>query len=268
MAGGRLTLALAQMAVEADAPETNFRRAAEMVAAASRRGAALVLLPELWACGYGAAYFPDCAAGLGEGAFARMAALAAAYRIAVGGSHVERAGGRLYNTFALYGPDGRRWGAYRKIHRFLPLGEGVLAAGEAVGLAETPWGAAGLAVCYDLRFPEVFRVQREAGARLLLLVAAWPLSRMAHWKALLRARALENQAFVAAVNRADGGGEPRFGGCSAVFSPQGEVTAQAGANETLLLAEVALQQADAYREAFPVWVHRRPEAYRLPEGDG
>ena len=267
MAGERLTIALAQMAVAAEGGEANFRRATEMVAAAARSGAALVLLPELWGCGYSAAHFPACADALDAGLFARMAALAAAYRIAVGGSHVERRGGRLYNTFALYGPDGRRWGAYRKIHRFLPLGEGVLAAGDAVGVVETPWGAAGLAVCYDLRFPEVFRVQRETGARLTLLVAAWPASRIAHWDALLRARAVENQVFVAAVNRAGAKGATRFGGHSVVLTPQGEVMAQAGEDEALVLAEVDLSQADAYREAFPVWAHRCPQAYRLPEGE-
>ena len=266
MAGERLTLALAQMAVDEDAREVNFRRAAEMVASAARAGAALVLLPELWGCGYSAAHFPACADALDEGLFARMAALAAAYRIAVGGSHVERHGERLYNTFALYGPDGRRWGIYRKVHRFLPLGEGVLTAGDAVGLVETPWGAAGLAVCYDLRFPEMFRVQRSAGVPWLLLVAAWPLSRVAHWNALLRARAVENQAFVVAVNRAGRQGETRFGGHSVVLTPRGEVVAQAGKDEALVLAGVDLSQAGAYREAFPVWAHRRPEAYRLPEG--
>ena len=266
MAGTRLTLALAQMAVAEKALEANFRRAAEMVAAAARAEASLVLLPELWGCGYSATHFSACADPLGAGLFARMAALAAAYRIAVGGSHIERRGERLYNTFALYGPDGRLWGAYRKIHRFLPLGEGVLAAGDAVGLAETPWGAAGLAVCYDLRFPEVFRMQRNAGVRWLLLVAAWPLSRIAHWHALLRARAVENQTFVVAVNRVGASGETRFGGHSVVLTPQGEVAARAGEDETLLLAEIDLRQADVYREAFPVWAHRRPEAYRLPEG--
>ncbi len=264
MVGTRLTLALAQMAVAEKAREANFRRAAEMVAAAARAEASLVLLPELWGCGYSATHFSACAGPLDAGLFARMAALAAAYRIAVGGSHIERRGERLYNTFALYGPDGRLWGAYRKIHRFLPLGEGVLAAGDAVGLAETPWGAAGLAVCYDLRFPEVFRVQGEAGARLLLLVAEWPASRVMHWTALLRARAIENQAFVAAVNRVGVSEGTRFGGQSIVISPQGETLAQAGAQETLLLARVDLHEADVYRQAFPALRHRRPGAYRLP----
>lgn len=260
-----LSIALAQMPVAADALERNFAVAAEAVAEAARRGAALVLLPELWACGYSADKFSACAAAMGEGAFAHMRALARAYRVAVGGSHIERAGERLYNTFALYAPDGGLWGAYRKIHRFLPMGEGVLAPGEAVQMAATPWGKVGLAVCYDLRFPEVFRLQAVAGARLLLVVAAWPLSRIAHWEALLRARAIENQAFVAAVNRARGTGRTVFGGRSMVVSPQGEVLVQAGAQEALLTVTVDLAEADAYRDAFPALQHRTPEAYRLEE---
>ncbi len=259
----RLTIALAQMPVAANASERNFAVAAEAVAEAARRGADLALLPELWACGYSASKFPACAAAMGKGAFARMQALAQAYRVAVGGSHVERAGDRLYNTFALYAPDGSLWGVYRKIHRFLPMGEGVLAPGEAVQVAATPWGKIGLAVCYDLRFPEVFRLQAVAGARLLLVVAAWPLSRIAHWEALLRARAIENQAFVAAVNRAGVSGETVFGGRSMVVSPQGEVLVQAGAREALLTVTVDLAETDAYRAAFPALQHRSPEAYHL-----
>jgi len=244
-------------------PEANFRAAVQAVAESARRGAKLVLFPELWACGYALSRFPACADPLDEGVFAQMAALARAYRVAVGGSHLERAGDARYNTFALYGPDGARWGAYRKIHRFLPLGEGVLAPGEAVGLASTPWGLVGLAVCYDLRFPEVFRTQAVAGARLLLLVAEWPTSRIAHWEALLRARAIENQAFVAAVNRVGEGDGTQFGGHSMVVSPQGEVVAQAGSHETLLMAEIDLAEADAYRQDFPALQHRRPQAYHL-----
>ncbi len=266
MPANSVTLALAQMPITLAAVERNFQTAANAVAEAARRGAEVVLLPELWACGYALDAFPACAAALDAGVFARMAALAQAYRVAVGGSHLERApDGQLYNTFALYGADGQRWGAYRKIHRFLPMGEGVLAAGETVGMAATPWGAWGMAVCYDLRFPEVFRVQAAAGARVLLLVAEWPLSRIAHWETLLRARALENQAFVAAVNRTGASGDTVFGGRSMVVSPQGNVLAQAGEAETVLLVTLNLTEADAYRAAFPVLRHRAPRAYRLSE---
>ncbi len=258
-----MKIALAQIALTLGQPNLNLRTATEAVAQAARAGAELVLLPELWACGYASERFAACASQIDAGVFAQMAALARAYRVAVGGSHLERDGEQQYNTFALYGPDGTRWGAYRKIHRFLPLGEGVLAAGQQVGLAETPWGKVGLAVCYDLRFPEVFRTQALAGARLLLVVAEWPLARIAHWEALLRARAIENQAFVAAVNRVGESAGTRFGGMSMVLSPRGDVVAQAGSTETLLLAEVDLAEADAYRAAFPALRHRRPEAYRL-----
>ncbi len=257
-----LTVALAQMQVGA-APEENFRRAAEAVAQAAAQHADLVLLPELWPCEHALARPQACADPAGQGFFARMQALAQAYRVAVGGSHLERDGDRFYNTFALYAPDGRLWGAYRKIHRFLPMGEDILTPGEVVGLAATPWGEVGLAVCYDLRFPEIFRLQATAGARLLLVVAAWPEARIRHWDALLPARAIENQAFVAAVNRAGGQGTAPFGGHSSVLSPQGESLARAGSQETVLLATLDLAQADAYRRAFPALEHRSPEAYRL-----
>ncbi len=262
-----LTLALAQMDVIVGDWGANLRQATAAAAQAARRGAALLLLPELWAYGYAPAHFAAWAHPLGEGVFAHMAALAKSYRLAVGGSHLERAPEGIYNTFALYGPQGQLWGAYRKIHRFLPMGEGRLRAGERVCVADTPWGKVGLAVCYDLRFPEIFRLQAFAGARVLLLVAQWPQSRIAHWEALLRARAIENQAFVAAANRVGAQERTVFGGQSAVLSPRGEVVALAGAQETLLIATIDLQAADHYRREFPALQHAVPSAYRLEEAE-
>ena len=260
-----LTVALVQMAITPGAVEHNVHTASVAIADAAQRGADLVLLPELWACGYAPAAWHGCASRLDAGIFARMAALAREHHVALGGSHLEQDGERRYNTLALYGPEGQRWGVYRKIHRFLSMGEDALAAGTEVRIARTPWGKAGLAVCYDLRFPEMFRLQAVAGARLLLVVAEWPLSRIAHWDVLLRARAVENQAFVAAVNCVGVSGKTVFGGHSAVISPQGEVLAQADDNEALVIVSVDLAQADAYRRAFPVLQHRQPQAYRLSE---
>jgi len=261
-----LTVALVQMPIHPAAVERNIQTAADAVASAARRGADLVLLPELWACGYAREAWPGCASRLDAGVFARLAAWAQQHHVALGGSHLEQDGDRLYNTFALYGTEGRRWGVYRKIHRFLPMGEGILAAGTEVRIARTPWGKMGLAVCYDLRFPEMFRLQAVAGARLLLVVAEWPRVRIDHWRILLRARAVENQAFVAAVNAA-GGPDAVFGGNSMIVSPQGDVLAQADEAEALVLASIDLSQADAYRKSFPVLEHREPQAYHLNEVD-
>ena len=260
-----LTVALVQMAVTPGAVEHNVHTASVAIAKAARQGADLVLLPELWACGYAPEAWATCASRLDAGVFARMATLAQEHSVALGGSHLEQDGNQYYNTFALYSPRKQRWGAYRKIHRFLPMGEDALGAGDAIRIAKTPWGKMGLAVCYDLRFPEMFRLQAVAGARLLLVVAEWPLSRIAHWNVLLRARAIENQAFVAAVNSAGVSGKTVFGGHSAVVSPRGEVLAQADENEALVTVSIDLAQADAYRAAFPALQHRQPQAYHLNE---
>ena len=103
---------------------------------------------------------------------------------------------------ALYSPEGRLAASYSKIHLFRLMDEDqYLAAGTAGVLHELPWGCAGLAICYDLRFPELFRRYALEGARLLILPAAWPHPRRMHWRTLLRSRAIENQCFVAACNR-------------------------------------------------------------------
>jgi predicted amidohydrolase len=112
-----------------------------------------------------------------------------------------------------------------------------------------------------LRFPEVARRYALQGARLWLLPAQWPLRRIRHWQALLRARAIENQMFVAAVNGVGQSGRETFGGLSAVIEPWGEPVAEAGAGELLLTVEVDLSQADEARQRFPVLKDRRADVY-------
>ena len=260
-----LRVALLQMDIALGDPTANLQTAEAWVAQAARQGADLALLPELWATGYDLARAATLADPLDAGAFAALARWARSYGLAVGGSHLERTPRGVANTFALYGPDGARWGVYRKIHLFGPMAEGrYLIPGEAVTLANTPWGPLGLAVCYDLRFPELFRLQAAAGARLLLLVAEWPQQRMDHWHILLRARAVENQAFVAAVNRVGHEGDTVFGGGSSVVSPHGKLLARLARDPDLLLVSLDLSQADALRQGlFSPLRDRRPQAYRL-----
>ncbi len=245
------------------APEENLRRAEAWAAEAARRGSDLLLLPELWGSGYALEQAAALAAPLGGGLFAEMAALARRYRLALGGSLLEAAEG-VYNTFALYAADGSLLAAYRKIHLFGPMGEDrYLKAGLRPVLTETPWGKTGLAVCYDLRFPELFRLYTLEGAEIVLLCAEWPLSRIEHWRILLRARAIENQCFVAAVNRAGESQGARLGGHSAVLNPRGEALVEGGSAPLLLTVDVALEEVSLARQRFPALRDRRPEAYRL-----
>ena len=257
-----MTLSLGQMTVSAGDPAANLARARTMVIEAARRGSQLVLLPELWSTGYDLEHWRQYAAPLGSGHFADIAALAREHGIAIGGSLLEAQGEHATNCFALFGPDGDLWSSYRKVHLFKLMDEDQwLAPGQEVVTAESPWGVLGLAICYDLRFPELFRRQAVSGARLILLPAEWPTRRIAHWSTLLRARAIENQCFVAACNCVGGSEKDTFGGRSAVIDAWGETVVEAGPGETLLTATIDLDLADRVRAHIPVLSDRRPELY-------
>ena len=258
----KLTISLAQMEFTFGDPEANFARAAEWIAEAAARGSDLVLLPELWASGYDLANWTRYATPLGEGLFARLADLARQHRIAIGSSLLEAKNGGAYNTFVLHRPEGETWGVYRKIHRFRLLEEEKwLEAGDQLVLAETPWGPVGLSICYDLRFPEMFRPYAVAESRLLLIVAEWPERRVAHWSKLLQARAIENQMFVAGVNKVGESQGAKLGGRSAIVDPWGVPLTEGNDTEMLLTAEVDLRESEKARRYIPVLRDRRPEVY-------
>jgi omega-amidase len=260
-----ITVALAQMAIVAGEPGQNEATARAMAAKATAQGAGLLLLPELWATGYDLGRADAHAAPLDHGAFAKMADLARTYRLYVAGTALEaNPDGLPFNTAALYGPDGERMGAYRKVHLWAPLGETEhMTAGAALPAFDLPWGRVALAICYDLRFPELWRCYADAGALLVLIPAEWPLRRVEHWRLLLRARAVENQFFVVGCNRAGGGADTPdpFGGYSAVVDPWARVLVEGGAEPGLFLATLDLDEVGRARRLFPFLQDRRPEVY-------
>jgi predicted amidohydrolase len=262
-----LTISLVQMDCRVGEPEFNFAQAANDVAEAARRGSQLVLLPELWSTAYALDRAPELASPLANspedgGWFGRFAALARAHRVWLAGSLLEARGGRYYNCLALYGPDGVLQAAYRKAHLFrLMSEEQYLAPGDETVLVDAPWGKTGLAICYDLRFPEIFRRYALDGTRLLLLPAEWPHPRREHWRTLLRARAIENQCFVAACNRIGTTGSNTFFGASALIDPWGETLVEGGEAPMVLTATIDLDQVDSVRRRIPIFADRRPELY-------
>jgi predicted amidohydrolase len=258
----KVTLSLAQLAFEFGAVEANFEHAAPWIAEAAQRGSALVLLPELWASGYDLPHWQRYAAPLDQGAFARLADLARQHEIAIGSSLLEEYEGTAYNTFVLFGAQGSRWGVYRKIHRFRLLDEEQwLGAGDQLVAAETPWGLTGLSICYDLRFPEMFRPYALGGVKLVLVVAEWPLARIAHWTKLLQARAIENQLFMAGVNKVGQSQGAPLGGGSAVIDPWGMPLVEGDQEERLLTAELDFDEVEQARHFIPVFEDRRPDVY-------
>ncbi|MCY4146760.1 MAG: carbon-nitrogen family hydrolase [Chloroflexi bacterium] len=259
----KLTISLAQMRIKLARADENLATATNMIAQAAADSADIALLPELWSTGYDLENAREHASNLGEGSFAQVADAARQNRIAVYGSLLERRGDRVMNCAAFYDAAGELRGVYRKIHLFRLFDEHLwLSEGEAPDLLQAAWGAAGLAICYDLRFPELFRRYAVAhGAALMLLCAEWPLARAEHWRTLLRARAIENQCFVAATNSCGETGGTVFGGHSMIIDPWGQVIAEAGTDECLLTAEIDLAEVQRVRRAIPVFEDRRPDAY-------
>jgi predicted amidohydrolase len=235
----------------------------------------LVVLPELWAAG-GFAYreWEERAEPVDGPIAAAMAQAARDAGVMLhAGSIVERQadGGRgpegkdLWNTSLVFDATGALVATYRKIHRF-GFGQGepaLMEAGEALTLLDVPDSSgpaparAGLSTCYDLRFPELYRAQVEAGATLFVIPAAWPAARVRHWTLLAHARAIEDQCVVVACNTAGTHSGHEMAGHSQVVLPTGEVAAMAGSEEQVLSVEVDMQQLHDYREAFPVLRDRR-----------
>jgi len=249
-------------------------RVAAMVRA--QAGHDLVVLPELWAPGGFSYKLWDERAETVDGPVA--SAMSAAARDAGvmlhAGSIVERPpdgvpgpdGKHLWNTSLVFAADGSLAATYRKIHRFgFGQGEPVLMnAGQALSLVDVPQSGstgdvrrAALSTCYDLRFPELYRAQLDAGATLFVIPAAWPAARVRHWTLLAHARAIENQCVVVACNTAGTHAGVEMGGHSQVVLPTGDVAAMAGSNEQILSVDLDMNVVADYRATFPVLQDRR-----------
>lgn len=259
------TVALAQMDLALGDPDRNLAAVEVFAEQATAGGAELLLLPELWSTAYCLDRAEELASGLDDGVVAALADVAARNRLAILGSTlVWLQEGGIGNTAVFIDGQGHRQGAYSKMHLFGLMEEPrFLKPGPGPVLVETPWGRAGLAICYDLRFPELFRAYTLAGAELILLVAEWPLPRLAHWQTLLRARAIENQVFVIACNRVGTTGTTTFFGHSMVIDPWGEILLEADDQAGLHLVPIDPARLAEARTRLPVLRDRREAAYGL-----
>lgn len=258
-----LTIALAQTDIQLGDRAANLARARAIMADAARQHADLVIFPELWTTGYDLVHASQLAEAIPQGPTARqLAAWAQEFGLWVTGSFLEKASTAIYNAAPFFGPHGETLPPYRKIHRFGPMDEDRwLEAGCRPGLFDLPWGKTGVAICYDLRFPELFRHYVLKGANLIVLPSEWPHPRLMHWRTLVQARSIENQCFVAAVNRVGRDQHNIFCGHSMLVNPWGEILAEANEEETLLIATIDLTLAEAIRTQIPILNDRRPNCY-------
>lgn len=214
-------------------------------------GADLYVLPELWSIGYFAFdRYADEAEPLDGPTVTAMAHVARSLDAHVHvGSVLERGDdGGLYNTSVLLSPDGEVKAAYRKMHVFghQSRERELVSAGDEIVVADVLGTRVGLAICYDLRFPELFRRMVDQGAELFVVPATWPAARAEHWSLLLQARAVENLAVVIGCNATGTNGGVPIGGRSAVVGPWSDVLARAESSAGVLTADV---DPDSIREA-------------------
>ena len=244
---------------DSEPPAERVLRTADLVRA--QPGVDLVVLPELWVSG--AFAYPRWARTAEALDGPTVDAMAVAARD-VGayvhmGSFIERDGADLYNTSVLLGSDGGIEVAYRKIHLF-GFGEGeptLLTAGKEIVVADVRGTAVGLSTCYDLRFPELYRALLDAGAEVVLCVAGWPAARIEHWSILARARAIENQVVMVALNTAGTHAGKQMGGRSVVVDARGAVLAEAATSEDVLTVDINVPDIHLWRTRFPVLADRR-----------
>ena len=265
----RLLAAAVQMTSTADA-ERNLATAERLVEEAASRGASFVALPENFAF-LRAEGEPVAEPQPLDGPWvSRMAVLARRRQITLLlGSVPEAIPGqtRVHNTSVLLGPGGETLAAYRKIHLFdidLPgldhLKESrSVAPGTAPVVAEAPFGPVGLSICYDLRFPELYRELTRQGARILAVPSAFTdRTGKAHWEVLLRARAVENLAFVVAPAQVGTHGRGRSShGHAMIVEPWGTVLAQVAEGEGVAVAELDFERQDRLRRELPALTHVR-----------
>jgi predicted amidohydrolase len=253
----------------------NLDAAERLVRAAAADGAELVALPEKWSLLAGGEQLLAGAEPLDGPTLTAARGWARELGIhLLAGSVSERTEGKAFNTSVLIGPDGADLAVYRKIHMFDVEAGGVVyreseheQPGEEIVTA--PFGplTAGLTVCYDLRFPELYRILALRGAQLIAVPSAFTFATgRDHWEVLLRARAIENQVFVLAPNQV-GEAPPHFSsfGHSTIVDPWGEVLATAPDEECTVAADLDLAAQERVRESLPSLANRRPQAYVWPQ---
>jgi deaminated glutathione amidase len=260
-----------------DDRERNLEVAGRLVREAAGDGAELVVLPEKWPLLAGTKELRDGAEPLDGPAIAAARSWAEELGLyLVAGSIAERVESRdkLSNTSVLIGPDGEPQALYRKIHMFDVDVGGVSyresaaeEPGDEIVVADAGPVPIGLSVCYDLRFPELYRILAVRGARVVTIPSAFTeRTGRDHWEVLLRARAIENQVFVVAAAQV-GEAPPHYRsyGRSMIVDPWGVVLAQAPDQECFVAADLDLARQDEIRSSLPSLANRRPQAYRWPD---
>ena len=275
---GKIKLGLCQMTVCRDKAE-NLRRAETALRRAAAQGAQLALLPEMFNCPYENACFPVYAEPAGGETWQFLARMARELGLYLaGGSVPEREGRKVYNTCYLFSPLGEELARHRKLHLFdidVPGGQrfkesDTLTAGEQITVVDTPLGRLGIAICFDIRFSELFRLMCQQGAQVILVPAAFNLTTgPVHWELAFRSRAVDNQCFVAGCSPArDPSASYVAYGHSLVCNPWGTVLGGLDEKEGVQVVSLDLDDLPRYRAQIPILSGRRTDLYATVQPKG
>ncbi len=256
--------AVCQFNIKRGAIVENTNTATAAILRACDRGAKLLVLPELWSCGLDTDHLVESAEKTPR-ILEQIGKLAVEHRVTIAGSLPELSGNAVFNTLFVMDETGALAGDYRKIHLFSLMDEHKhFSRGNKPVICRTTAGRFGLMICYDLRFPELCRSLAVNGADIVIVSAQWPASRIDHWDALLRARAIENQIFIVAANRCGNDDDDlEFNGHSQIISPAGEIIAFGGESPGEAVAGIDLAEIIAFRNRFSTIDERVPDAYEF-----
>jgi len=258
-----MKIALIQMDVTYGDPKVNFARVGKWVMDAVQTGAEMVILPELWDTGYDIERLDVLADKDAKATTEFLSDLAKQYNIGlIGGSVAEQSKDGIKNTMLVLNQNGELVHKYSKLHLSQLMGEHLhLVEGQDGADFELDGVPLAGFICYDIYFPEWLRKSAVNGAKVMYVAAEWPKQRIDHWQTLLKARAIENQCYVVACNRVGTDTNNEFGGMSMVVDPLGEIVAEGGSEEKIVLAEIDLDKVDDVRNRIPIFRDRREERY-------
>ncbi len=262
-----MKIAAAQISCSLGDIEANVKKIADFAKLAKERGAELVVLPEMADTGYAMSTIRDKAMPWSEGAVPSLRRTARELSLALVCGVSERDGDNIYNSQVVIDRSGEIIGKYRKTHLFAPapVAEHLcFKPGECLEHFELGSFSIGLSICYDLRFPEVYRGLATAHKTTVFAISsAWPFPRLEHFRTLCLARAIENQSYLAVANRVGADNGVTFCGSSAIIDPSGKIIAAASSDrEEIIVGELSDQVLQTVRTAMRVFEDRRPELYR------
>ncbi|MDR1068375.1 MAG: carbon-nitrogen hydrolase family protein [Clostridiales Family XIII bacterium] len=269
------TLSLCQFSSSFDRAVSRAK-AGDFVRRAAADGAAVVALPEMWNCPYENRYFREYAEPADGATVEFMARLAEECGVyLVGGSIPELVGDKLRNSSFIFAKDGSQLGSFSKMHMFdVDIEGGVtfkesatLEAGTSLTVVDTEFGKIGVAICYDARFPDMFRAMADAGAHLVVMPASFsPVTGAAHWDILMKSRAVDEQIYIAACSPAPDPDAPyQAFGHSCIVDPWGSFVTYAGTDETIASGVIDLGYLAKVRAQVPVTEQRRYDFYHIKE---